>query len=99
MVQCLVKCEKIDDKPTAIRELRNLAEKAFTIPGEAGFPLGGLFRSPEGMAERDTFKAYFKQARIETSIRLCDKLFDADGSKNKWWQSFSKRKFMGKEMN
>jgi hypothetical protein len=27
-----------------------------------------------------------KQARDELCIRLCDRLFDADGSKNKWWQ-------------
>ena len=97
-VQCLVKCEKIEDKPTAVRELRNLAEKAFAVPGEQGFPLGGLFKSPDSVAEKDSFKAYFKQARIELSIRLADRLFDSDGSKNKWWQSFSRRKFMGKEM-
>ena len=97
-VQCLVKCEKIEDKPTAGRELRNLAEKAFSTPGETGFPLGGLFKAPESIPEKDAFKAYFKQARIELAIRLCDRLFEPDGSKSKWWQGFSKRKFMGKEM-
>ena len=97
-VQCLVKCEKIDDKPTAVRELRNLAEKPFSVPGEPGFPFGGLFKTPDSVSEKDSFKAYFKQARIELTIRLADRLFDADGSKNKWWQSFSKRRFMGKEM-
>jgi hypothetical protein len=34
----------------------------------------------------DLFKAFFKQAREELAVRLCDRLFDADGSKNKWWQ-------------
>ena len=34
----------------------------------------------------DNFKAYFKQARDELGIRLVDRLFDADGTKNKWWQ-------------
>jgi hypothetical protein len=34
----------------------------------------------------DLFKAYFKQARDELGNRLLDRLFDADGSKNKWWQ-------------
>jgi hypothetical protein len=34
----------------------------------------------------DLWKAYMKQARNELCIRLCDRLFDADGSKNKWWQ-------------
>jgi actin related protein 2/3 complex, subunit 3 len=46
----------------------------------------------------DAFKAYFKQARDELGNRLLDRLFDVDGSKNKWWQAFSKRKFMGKEL-
>jgi hypothetical protein len=62
----------------------------------------------------DLFKAYFKQARDELGNRLLDRLFDSDGSKNKWWQvkclllidessdfsskAFSKRKFMGKEL-
>lgn len=46
----------------------------------------------------ERFKAYFKQAREEVTIRLAERLFNADGTKNKWWQAFSKRKFMGKEM-
>lgn len=33
------------------------------------------------------FKAYFKQAREEVAVRLVNNhLFDADGTKNKWWQ-------------
>lgn len=34
----------------------------------------------------DSFRAYFKQARDELGLRLMEHLFDADGSKNKWWQ-------------
>jgi actin related protein 2/3 complex, subunit 3 len=45
----------------------------------------------------DTFKAYFKQAREELGLRLVERVF-ADGAKSKWWQFFSKRKFMGKEL-
>ncbi len=36
----------------------------------------------------DAFKAYFKQARDELGVRLANRLFDEDGSKNKWWQVF-----------
>eukprot|EP01038_Epipyxis_sp_PR26KG_P014162 gene14162-19002_t len=97
-VQCLVKCEGIQDKATALRELRALSIKKFALPGENGFPLGGLFPAPTTTAEADTFRTYFKQAREELAIRLCERLFDADGSKNKWWQSFSKKRFMGKEL-
>lgn len=93
----LVKCEKINDRAAAAKEFHNLAIKQFVVPGEAGWPLGTLFPAPENRTETDLFKAYFKQARDELGNRLLDRLFDADGSKNKWWQSFSKRKFMGKE--
>lgn len=96
--QCLVKAEKIEEKSTALKDLRALATKQFVTPGDSGWPLGTLFPVAKDKAEGDTFKTYFKQAREELSIRICDLLFNADGSKNKWWQSFSKRKFMGKEL-
>ncbi|RYH16323.1 hypothetical protein EON65_30290 [archaeon] len=38
------------------------------------------------MCDADMFRAYFKQAREELALRLADRLFDADGTKNKWWQ-------------
>ena len=96
--QCLVKVEKIEEKSTALKELRALATKPFVVPGESGWPLGTLFPVAANKTEADTFKLYFKQAREELSIRICDVLFSADGKKNKWWQAFSKRKFMGKEL-
>jgi hypothetical protein len=34
----------------------------------------------------ELFRSYFKQARDELGLRLLDRLFDADGTKNKWWQ-------------
>lgn len=95
--QCLVKCERITDKNMAIKELKALATKQFVIPGESGWPLGGLFGAPADRKEADAFRAYFKQAREELAMRLITRLFDDAGEKNKWWQSFSKRKFMGKE--
>ena len=61
-VQCLVKCEKIEDKPTAVRELKNLATKTFLCPGDVGWPLGGLFPAPKNKAEtgmlRCTIQSY-----------------------------------------
>ena len=64
-----------------------------------GWPLGGLFAPPADKKEGDAFRAYFKQAREELALRLVNRLFDgAGGAKNKWWQAFSKRKFMGKEL-
>jgi len=99
-VQCLVKLEKIDDKATALRELKGLSkDKPFTIPGEPGFPLNGMFPAAGNKSEGDMFKAYMKQAREELCVRLLDRVFAEGGVKSKWWQSFSKRKFMGKELN
>jgi actin related protein 2/3 complex subunit 3 len=92
-----VKCEKINDKATAIRELKALSTKLFPIPGDNGFVLGGLYPSPANKTEGDLFRSYFKQTRDELALRLLSRLFNEDGTKNKWWQSFSKRKFMGKE--
>ena len=71
---------------SALRELKALSTKQFALPGEPTFPLGGLFPSPANKADSDAFRAYFKQAREETSIRLLNHLFNADGTKNKWWQ-------------
>jgi actin related protein 2/3 complex, subunit 3 len=101
-VQCLVKCEKIDDKASALRELKTLSkDRPFSCPGDGGFPLNGMFPASANKSDADMFKSYMKQAREELAIRLCDKLFDErdGGAKSKWWQSFSKRKFMGKELN
>ena len=54
---CLVKCERITDKNQAIKDLRAMAGKQFAIPGESGWPLGGLFAPPadrkEGGKEKD----------------------------------------------
>mmetsp|Transcript_33854 Transcript_33854/g.24890 ORF Transcript_33854/g.24890 Transcript_33854/m.24890 type:complete len:176 (-) Transcript_33854:152-679(-) len=98
VVQCLVKCERIEDKQLALKELRALSTKAFPAPGEVGWTLGGLFPTPSNMSEANLWKTYMKQAREELALRLCDRLFDGPASKNKWWQAFSKRKFMGKEL-
>lgn len=102
-VQLLVKLEKIEDKNSAMRELRSLSrDKAFSAPGDSGFVLGNMYGSPANKQEVDTWKAYMKQAREELSIRLVEKVFDEKyqgGKKNKWWQAFSKRKFMGKSLS
>ena len=43
------------------------------------------------MLGAELFRGYFKQAREELTVRLCDRLFDADGTKNKWWQVILKK--------
>jgi hypothetical protein len=51
VVQCLVKCEKIEDKPSAVRELRAMSQKPFLSPGESGFALGGMFAAATSKGE------------------------------------------------
>lgn len=74
-VQCLVVCEKIEDKNSgmlfcgecakvilcclAVRQLRELSKKQFAIPGENGWPLGGLFPAPATKNEAGTIIAVF----------------------------------------
>ena len=43
----------------------------------------------------ETLRSYFKQLREETSVRMLDRLYNEDGTLNKWWKAFAKRKFMG----
>lgn len=46
----------------------------------------------------DTLRLYLKQLRTALSKRLAPKLYLEDGSPNKFWMAFSKRKFMNKEL-
>jgi len=57
-----------------------------------------MFATPQDLQEGETWRLYMKQAREEVAQRTLNILFDADGNKNKWWNSFAKRKFMGKEL-
>ena len=66
----------------------------FAIPGEQGFVLPGFFSSPATSSESGTFRTYFRQLREETAERLVDIVYNEDGTLNKWWMMFSKRKFM-----
>lgn len=95
---CLKECERVKSKKEAKAALYQLAIKSFTLPGESGWTLGGMFPPPSSRDETETFKAYIKQARTECSERLLDRFYDESGEHNKWWMSFSKRKFMGKEL-
>lgn len=85
-------CERVDQRAEAEKLLKQLGTKGVTAPGEAGWNLGGMYPPAKGVPEADGFKAYFKQCREETGLRMMNILYNADGSKNKWWQSFSKRK-------
>lgn len=98
MQQFLKECERYKTRGDAEKALHALVIKQFPIPGGPGWSLGGMFPTPNDIQEGESWRLYFKQAREELSLRTLDILFYSDGTKNKWWASFAKRKFMGKEL-
>ena len=98
MQQFLKECERYKTRGDAEKALHALVIKQFPITGGPGWSLGGMFPTPNDIQEGESWRLYFKQAREELSLRTLDILFYSDGTKNKWWASFAKRKFMGKEL-
>ena len=94
--QCLKRLEKAKNKDDGGKILFALSNESFPMPGGAGWQLGGHIPAAESRSDSDTLRSYFKQMREETGRRLLEKVFDeaGGGAPNKWWMSFSKRKFM-----
>ncbi|KAF7098638.1 hypothetical protein CFC21_100363 [Triticum aestivum] len=72
----------------------NLGLEKVPVPGEPGFPFPGLFTLPQSGEEAELLRNYLKQIREETSGRLLNCAYRANGTPNKWWLAFAKRKFM-----
>lgn len=72
----------------------NLGLEDVPVPGESGFPFPGLFTTPQSSQEAELFRNYLKQIREETSGRLLSVAYRPNGTPNKWWLAFAKRKFM-----
>ncbi|CAL1360768.1 unnamed protein product [Linum trigynum] len=72
----------------------NLGLENVPVPGESGFPFPGLFIEPQSHSEAELFRDYLKQIREETSGRLLSVAYRVNGTPNKWWLAFAKRKFM-----
>ncbi|KAI3965628.1 hypothetical protein MKX01_010585 [Papaver californicum] len=72
----------------------NLGLEDVPVPGESGFPFAGLFPLPQSDEEAELFRNYLKQIREETSGRLLGVAYRPNGTPNKWWIAFAKRKFM-----
>jgi hypothetical protein len=45
----------------------------------------------------ESLRAYMKQLREAVVPRLLDRIFNDDGTPNKHWMLFSKRKFLNRE--
>ena len=98
---CLKKLQKCSSKSQGQSEMYSLAISRFDLPGEAGFPLNGVYARPRTPEEADILRQYFLQLRHETGNRLCDRVFDGskDGKPSKWWTCFAKRRFMDKSLS
>ncbi|CAB4064756.1 ARPC3 [Lepeophtheirus salmonis] len=88
------------DRAQGTQEMYSLAISRFNIPGEAGFPLNGVYAKPATTKEADSMRQYFLQLRQETGKRVVERVFDTpDGKPSKWWTFFAKRKFMEKSLS
>jgi actin related protein 2/3 complex subunit 3 len=95
--QCLKRVEKKPNKAEALRELSTLAQGAHYIPGDPGWPLGQVMPLPKSASEAESLRLYFRQLREGLVPRLVERLYLEDGSPNRHWMAYAKRKFMGKE--
>ncbi|XP_039039522.1 actin-related protein 2/3 complex subunit 3-like [Hibiscus syriacus] len=72
----------------------NLGLEDVPTPGESGFPFLGLFVLPYSQKEAELLRNYLKQIREETSGRLFSVAYRPNGTPNKWWLAFAKKKSM-----
>ncbi|XP_024959389.1 actin-related protein 2/3 complex subunit 3-like [Cynara cardunculus var. scolymus] len=84
-------CRTVTEGTNAIK---NLGFEHVHVPGESGFPFHGIFPRPGAKKEAEVLRDYFKQIREETSRRLLNVAYRGNGTPNKWWLAFAKRKFM-----
>lgn len=94
---CLGKV-KPDMSPQEAQRALSTLNTSICLPGEAGFPLNGMFPGPGREAEE--LRTYLQALRMETANRLLTRLY-ADGQKvpSKWWVAFARRKFMNKSLS
>jgi len=97
--ECLRVLAKSPSKIQASKDLDGLANGRFDIPGDSGFPLNSMYAKPKDAREAEELRAYIKQMRLETGLRVAAKVYEQGGEKpSKWWMCFAKRRFMDKTL-
>lgn len=96
--QFLKRFEGCKTKADGYKLVSTLALEPFLLPGDAGFALGGFLTPAANRTEADNWRAYIKQAREETGLRLLEKCYTPDGALNKFWMAFSNRKLLNKAL-
>eukprot|EP00931_Biecheleriopsis_adriatica_P103536 TRINITY_DN7835_c0_g1_i1.p1 TRINITY_DN7835_c0_g1~~TRINITY_DN7835_c0_g1_i1.p1 ORF type:complete len:175 (+),score=34.23 TRINITY_DN7835_c0_g1_i1:54-578(+) len=90
--KCISVASQASGRDEAARQLEAMAAAEMPGPGEPAFILNQLFK-PGGDQDIQTAKAYLKQLRQESLVRLMPVLYPS-GQPDKWWFQFSKKKFM-----
>lgn len=67
---------KSQSKNQALKDLDTLANSRFDIPGDAGFPLNGVYLKPNSVKEAEDMRNFIKQLRLETGLRVCAKVYE-----------------------
>jgi len=96
-MRLILACVKIRE---AQKEVQNIAlDTNFSIPGDAGFPLNQMFAPAANRQEAEMLRGYLSQVRQELAQRLLARLYEGGADRpSKWWLSFAKRRFMGKQL-
>ena len=87
---------KVATKDEAVKALHQPGKK-FELPGDPNFlpGLGHFFEKPSSKTNADFLKQYLTQCRTELAARLIERIYNEDGTPNKWWMAYSKKNFMG----
>ncbi|BFZ54292.1 subunit of the Arp2/3 complex [Savitreella phatthalungensis] len=100
--ECLARLQATRGGPArgeAVKLLNTLALEQFSVPGEAGFPLNNIYAPPKDRNDGELIRAYLQQFRQELASRVVAKVYARDETKpDKFWMSFTKRKFMNKTL-
>ncbi|CAP33921.1 Protein CBR-ARX-5 [Caenorhabditis briggsae] len=98
ITECLRKLQKSPNKIAGQKDLNALAlSHLLPIPGENGFPLNSMYKSPQSKPDEDEMRAYLQQIRQELGARLCELAFPEPNDRpSKWWLCFARRRFMDK---
>ena len=64
ITDCLKKLQRCASKSQGQQEMYSLAIARFDIPGDAGFPLNGVYAKPQTPEQADLMRQYFLQVRL-----------------------------------
>ena len=64
ITDCLKKLQRCASRSQGQQEMYSLAIARFDIPGDAGFPLNGVYAKPQTPEQADLMRQYFLQVRL-----------------------------------